>query len=205
MTDLRRSLLRGMSDIVTDLYGEPAKAASNPPKSDKKEVALPFDALWKTADESIDWTDILVSPVPTDGLTAPDRWASLHALAPKVLRGDAAAYLDALTCLNPVGDLTPYVTALDVSTVDADALSAEFAVRDDLLMADGRAYLAGLALRIARDLFAAVPVLRVSVTAKQGAETLLTAAFTRQQMNRARFNFVEPVAFVAGCGGEFSL
>ncbi len=205
MTDLRRSLLRGMSDIVTDLYGEPAKAASNPPKPDKKEAVLPFDALWKTADESIDWTDILVSPVPTDGLTAPDRWASLHALAPKVLRGDAAAYLDALTCLNPVGDLTPYVTALDVSTVDADALSAEFAVRDDLLMADGRAYLAGLALRIARDLFAAVPVLRVSVTAKQGAETLLTAAFTRQQMNRVRFNFVEPMAFVAGCGGEFSL
>ena len=63
MTDIRRSLLRGMSSIVSDLYGEPAKqntatyktadipGPANPP-------ALPaFTQLWKTADETIDWTD----------------------------------------------------------------------------------------------------------------------------------------------------
>lgn len=208
MTDIRRSLLKGMADIVGDLYGEevPKNTATyksaDAPVPAKQPALPPFRDLWKTADETIDWTDILVSPTPTDGLTPPDKWALYHKHAQGVLKGDIAAYLAVLQAENPMADLTPYVTALDVQTVDADALKSSFAVRSDLLEGSGQEYLCGMALRIARDLFAALPVLTVEVQATQGETNLLIASFTRAQMNKVRFAFIDPVAFVKECGGE---
>ena len=201
MTDLRRSLLKGMSNIVGDLYGEtPVKSAvlkaADVPEPAQKPALPPFSQLWKTADETIDWTDILVSPTPTDGLTPPDKWALYHRHAQAVLQGDTAAYLAILQAENPMADLMPYVSALDVTTVDADTLRATFAPRADL---QGDEYLCGMAVRIARDLFAALPVLTVDVAAVQGEEALLSVTFTRAQMNKVRFAFIDPVEFLRNC------
>ena len=152
MTDLRRSLLKGMSDIVGDLYGEkPVKSAvlkaADAPEPAQQPALPPFSQLWKTADETIDWTDILVFSTPTDGLTPPDKWAVYHQHAKGVLAGDIAAYLAILQYENPMADLTPYVSALDVTTVDADTLRASFAVRPDLMEKNTDTYLCGMALR----------------------------------------------------------
>ena len=210
MTDIRRSLLKGMADIVGDLYGEEVPKntatlkAANPPVPAKQPALPPFRQLWKTADETIDWTDILVSPTPTDSLTPPDKWALYHQHAEGVLKGDIGAYLAVLQYENPMADLTAYVSALDVQTVDSATLKATFAVRDDLMTENAREYLCGLALRIARDLFAALPVLTVSVTASQADKPLLTVAFTRAQMNKVRFAFIDPVEFVRECKGHIN-
>jgi len=59
-----------------------------------------------------------------------------------------------------------------------------------------------MALRIARDFFAALPVLTVEVTAVQDETTLLTVTFTRALMNKVRFAFIDPVEFVTECGGN---
>lgn len=206
MTDIRRSLLKGMSSIVSDLYPENTatyKSAATPAPA-KQPALPPFCKLWKTADETIDWTDILVSPTPTDGLTAPDKWAVYHRHAEGVLKGDIAAYLAVLQYENPMADLTPYVSALDVTTVDADTLRATFAVRPDLMSKDADTYLCGMALRIARDLFAALPVLTVEVKAAKGEDVLLNSTFTRAQLNKVRFAFIDPVEFVEECGGRFA-
>ena len=208
MTDIRRSLLRGMADIVGDLYSaeSPANTAvyksADTPVPAKQPALPPFRDLWKTADETIDWTDILVSPTPTDGLTPPDKWAVYHQHAKGVLQGDIAAYLAVLQAENPMADLMPYVAALDVTTVDADRLRVIFAPRADLIATNGNAYLCGMALRIARDLFAALPVLTVEVNAMQENNTLLTVSFTRAQMNKVRFAFIDPVEFVKVNGGS---
>lgn len=210
MTDLRRSLLRGMADIVTDLYGAPAPVkntatlkSADAPVPAVQPTLPPFVQLWKTADETIDWTDILVSPTPTDGLTTPDRWALYHQHAAAVLKGDMGAYLAVLQAANPMEDLTPYVSALDVATVSADVLRAGLAVRDDLMKGNAREYLCGMAVRIARDLFAALPILQVDVNATQGDKTLLTVSFQKAEMNKVRFSFIDPVEFVEKCGGVF--
>lgn len=208
----RRGLLDGMADIVSDLWGTPAvpqrpeeKAApaEDPAVHSVKPNLPPFSQLWKTADESIDWTEALASPVPTDGLTDPDMWALYHAQAEKVLSGDTAAYLTVLKAANPMADLMPFVTLLDVSTQSADRLSAAFAVREDLLEKNAKEYLAGMALRIARDLFAVLPVTAVAVTGKKDDDVLLTVSFERNEMNRVRFAFIDPIEFVVNCGGEF--
>lgn len=211
MSDLRRNLLKGMSSIVTDLYGEPVPAkntatlkSADAPVPAKQPALPPFVKLWKTADETIDWTDILASPTPTDGLTPPDKWALYHQHAAAVLKGDTGAYLSVLQAANPMDDLTPYVSALDVATVSADVLRAGFSVRDDLMDSNAKEYICGMALRIARDLFAALPVLQVKVKAARADRTLLTVSFEKAEMNKVRFTFIDPVAFVEQCGGAFS-
>jgi hypothetical protein len=100
-----------------------------------------------------------------------------------------------------MADLMPYVSALDVTTVDADALRASFAVRNDLMGKDADTYLCGMAVRIARDLFAALPVLKVEVKAVLEDDDLLTVSFTRAQMNKVRFAFIDPVKFISECRG----
>jgi hypothetical protein len=124
-----------------------------------------------------------------------------HQHAKGVLQGDIAAYLAVLQAENPMADLMPYVSALEVTTVDADTLRAAFSARPDLMHKNADTYVCGTALRIARDLFAALPVLKVEVKAVQGDDALLTVAFTRAQMNKVRFAFIDPVKFVNECGG----
>lgn len=223
----RRGLLDGLADIVGDLYGENAAANARLAEELRKDSAVPapvypagektgepvytvkpalppFSALWKTADEPIDWTEALVSPVPTDGLTDPVKWAMYHQHAAAVLRGELGAYLTVLKAANPMADLMPYVAALDVSTVNADELRAAFTVRSDLMETEAERYLAGMALRIARDLFAVLPVSCVTVEGLQKEEALLSVRFERQELNRVRFAFIDPVAFVAECGGVYA-
>ena len=175
------------------------------PTAPARPALPPFEALWKTADESIDWTEALASPTPTDGLTPPARWTLYHQQADAVLRGDTAAYLTVLQAANPMADLMPFVSALDVSAQSSDELRASFSTRPDLMEKEPKRYLAGMALRIARDLFAVLPVTRASVTARHGETTPLTVEFTRQELNKVRFAFIDPVEFVTGCGGEFAL
>lgn len=215
----RRGLLDGLADIVGDLYGENAAAntrlakelqADSPVPSPAAPVytakpALPaFQDMWKTADEPIDWTEALASPTPTDGLTAPDKWTLYHRHAAAVLQGDTDAYLAVLKAANPVADMMPYVATLDVSPLSADHLRAAFTVRPDLMEDDTRRYLCGMALRIARDLFAVLPVTCVTVAAQQEEATLLDVSFERTELNKVRFAFIDPVEFVAACGGEFA-
>lgn len=210
----RRGLLDGMADIVTDLWGDEVPAARReqpaaqpaavPAAAPAKPALPPFAEMWKIADEVIDWTEALASPTPTDGLTDPARWALYHQHAASVLAGDVGAYLTVLKAADPLADLAPYAASMDVSTQNADLLRTAFAPREDLLASGGRAYLAGLALRIARDLFAALPVSCVEVTAAREEHPLLTVTFERSELNRIRFAFVDPVEFVLGCGGVFS-
>lgn len=187
---------------------EAAEAASpeKPAPTVKAAPALPsFSDLWKTADETIDWTEALASPRPTDGLTDPAKWTLYHRQAERVLHGDVEAYLTVLRAANPMGDLMPYVAALDVSTRDADQLHASFTVRPELLERDPRAYLSAIALRIARDLFAVLPVTCVTVEALRAEEALLTVSFERSEFSKVRFSFIDPADFVEKCGGSFTL
>ncbi len=216
-TSKPRSLLDGLSDVVGDLWGavEPAKAPDTTPipkitpVPEKSPVYAakpnlpPFIELWKVADDPIDWTEALASPTPTDGLTPPDRWALYHRHAEAVLRGDTSAYVAVMQATNPMADLMPYVTALDVNTAGPETLRASFAVRPDLLASRQAEYLAGMALRIARDLFAVLPVVNVDVTARQGEGKLLTVSFQRSELYKVRFSFIDPVGFVKESGGQF--
>lgn len=196
-------LSRDVAELPEVTPVQPAAPVAEAAPASQKPALPPFEALWKTADEPIDWTEALASPTPTDGLTAPEKWALYHEQAACVLHGDVSAYKKVLAAANPTADLTAFVAALDVQALDSETLRAVFTVRDDLMADDPRRYLSGLALRIARDLFAVLPVTAVTVEGRQKAQTLLTVSFERPEMSKVRFAFVEPVDFVTKCGAIF--
>lgn len=199
-------MLSGMSAIVNDLWGPSAPAAS--PSAPVKAPAFPpFDQLWVRVDDTVDWTEALVRADPPDSLTPPDRWQLYRRYARQVLSGDTAAYLDVLRAVAPLADLSPWAAAFDVMAHSADHLSVSFEALSAPMAAEAsevRRYLCGMSLRIARDLFALLPVLTVAVEARHDGRALLNVTFRKADLVQVRFAYVDPVAFVEQCGGKLT-
>lgn len=198
-----------LSDIVDDLWGASPEDSNQPAAAPKKiyqSTFPPFEQLWKTADDTVDWTDALAHAKPTDGLTSENLWSFFHQHAAKVLQGDTAAYVEVLQAANPLGDLAPYAKSFDVETVSADHLAVHFKAHPAYLNKDEaeiRRYLCAVSLRAARDLMALLPVREVTVTSQQEDTTLMQVTFDRGELQKVRFSFIDPVAFVGQCGATF--
>lgn len=219
------SALRSLSGVASDLWGTPTSrqaapapaaqaapqkadppAPAAPPEKIYKPAFPPFDQLWKVADETVDWTEALVREHPTDALTSEHLWQFFRAHADAVLRGDMDAYLEVLETANPLGDLTPYARSFEVGADSADSLCASFEGEKAYMqtsLPELRRYLAGISLRVARDLMALLPVRQVTVYAQYQGENLLIVTFTRAQLQKVRFGFVDPEKLARDCGGVF--
>lgn len=203
--------LYNLADIVEDLWGAAPEALA-PKAEESQEPAYqstfpPFEQLWKTADDTVDWTDALAHDKPNDSLTSPHLWSFFHQHAEKVLQGDTAAYVEVLQTANPLGDLSPYAQGFDVEAISADELLVRFIPHPAYMNkeeGETRRYLCAVALRIARDLMALLPVSRVNVHAAQEETRLLQVDFDRSELQKVRFSFIDPVAFVVGCGAVFA-
>ena len=201
-------LLAGLSNIVDDLWGEsPASATPKPRPADAPQPAFPpFQQLWKVADETVDWTDALAHQEPMDGLTDPALWAVYHRYAARVLAGDTDAYLAVIEAMQPLGDLSAYAEGFDIAAPSPEAVHASFRALPLYLgkpEPEAQRYLAGMAVRVARDLFALLPVTQVKVDALLGDRKRLTVCFEKAEMMKVRFAFIDPVAFALQCGGTF--
>ena len=208
----QNEFMKRMRAIASDLWGgivpqeeekpahasQPAPAAAEPqkPKTDLQNI-------WKTADETIDWTDALGHSSPTDGLTAPRLWAFYHKHAQKVLSGDLDAYTEVLQKANPLGELTEYADGITMHAASPDKLESSFVCRNDQLDKNRKLYLSAMGLRIARDLLACLPVEEVTVTGEDDGTTVFTVTYTRQQLLHRNFAFTDPIVLAKECGAEF--
>ena len=206
-------LTRSLGSIVDDLWGTPvprpaaAAAKGDPAPAAPKAFAPsfpPFEQLWKAVDETVDWTGVLAHDTPNDGLTSPEVWMLYRQYAARVLAGEPEAYLAVLKAADPLRDLTPWAEKLDVACRDADCLHVTVTLLPALLQKEGRRYPAGMCLRAARDLFALLPVVRVEAEGVCDGQPLMQVPFERPELQKVRFAFVEPEAFVAQCGGTFA-
>jgi len=204
LQDSRTQLEATMAEDAAQEAEAPAKPAPVEPEVPK---LPPFDQFWRTADESVDWTDALAYTESRDKLTDPELWSFYHEQAPKVLEGSLSAYVAVLKRSNPLTDLVPYAASFRVKAENADALSVTFETLPDYMKGsadDCRRYLAGISLRAARDLLALLPVCEARVRVMHEGETALDVTYTRQEVQKVRFTFVDPVAFCEQCGGVFS-
>ena len=177
--------------------------------SEKAPMELPsFDTIWKTADETVDWTDILAGR-NTMGLDpAGRRWRFLRSHAEAVLQGSLNDYTLVLKETRPLDDLKDYAHNIRVRAVSADEVAVSFVAFQEDAEKNSAAYalyLCGIALRCARDIFAVLPVTQVHVTASEGTRTVLEASFSRTDMQKTLFSFVDPVRFVEDLGGQITI
>ena len=207
-------ILKKLAAIGSDLWGSPddTDGHDEPADAEKKTAFQPaprrkengISSLWKTADETVDWTDALAHDIPRDGLTGRRLWSFYHKMAEKVLAGDLEAYTEVLKTSNPLGELTEYAEGINIRAPSSDRLESSFICRDELMNENRKLYLAGMGLRIARDLLACLPVNEVKVTAVQDGKTVFSAAYPRQQLLHRNFAFIDPVKFAEECGAEFA-
>ena len=166
-----------------------------------REKKQSLENLWISADETIDWTEALISERPRDGLTAPGLWRFYHRMAEKVLNGNLEAYVEVLTTLNPLGDLTEFVSGMVLRAPAAERLECEFECLPEEMEKDGRGYLGALGVRVARDLLAVLPVEEVRVKAKMDGREKMDVTFRREKMMKRKMAFLIPADFVEECGG----
>ena len=209
----QNEFMKRMKAIASDLWGgvvpaeeekpKPAVQKENAPAASEK-MKAGIQNIWKTADETIDWTDALAHSTPTDGLTGPRLWAFYHKNAQKVLEGDLNAYTEVLQKANPLGELTEFAENITMRAPAPERLESTFVCKKEQLEKNRKLYLAAMGLRIARDLLACLPVEEVCVTGEDEGETIFTATYTRQQLLHRNFVFTDPVALAKECGAEFN-
>ena len=207
----QNEFMKRMKAIASDLWGgiaTPGEEAAAPeePKAPAREPEKPkmdIRSLWKTADETIDWTDALAHSTPTDGLTGPRLWSFYHKHAQNVLAGDLGAYTEVLQKANPLGELTDFARDIRMQAQSPERLESSFVCNGGLLEQNRKLYLSAMGLRIARDLLACLPVEEVTVTAQHDGDTVFTATYPRQKLLHRNFVFTDPVALAEECGAEF--
>lgn len=154
-----------------------------------------------------------------------ETWETLHLLARKVLEGDPDAYLSVIYEMNPLNDLVEYGSDFEFGTDNADEMHVEFTVNMGIvptysvnLTKTGKVsrkeltktayyelvkdYVSSCTIRIARDIFALLPVKRVYVhavgkkvdtrTGHLNEETILSVLFDRDTLENLNFDLIDP-------------
>lgn len=161
-------------------------------------------SIHKSSDDSIDWTDVLVSPLAPDESYNQNMWSYYHSVAPKILAGDIDTYLKVIYEVNPLDDLLVYGSNFEFGTDDPKKIEVEFVINTDalnearkklvntdynLLLQD---YVCSMCIRIARDMFALLPIRNTIVHSVLDGETIVSVNFDRQSLSKIKFGYIDP-------------
>ncbi|MDD6679736.1 DUF4236 domain-containing protein [Galactobacillus timonensis] len=153
-------------------------------------------------------------------------WKKLHDLSGKILAGDIDSYLEVLAEVKPFEDLTEYGSDFEVGTDDPSSMTVEFNVKSEevvpqetlALTSTGKLswkalakstrndivqdYVCACVIRIAREMFALLPVDRVLINAKDSIlntatghnedVTLVSVIFDRARFMDTDFSRIDP-------------
>ncbi len=161
-------------------------------------------SIHKASDDSIDWTEVLVSPVAPDETYNQQMWSYYHSVASKILAGDIDTYLQIIYEVNPLDDLLMYGNNFEFGTDNAKKIEVEFNVNINalsqakqtmsnteynLLLQD---YVGSVCIRIARDMFALLPIRNTIVHAVLDGKTIVSVDFDRQNLSKVKFGYIDP-------------
>lgn len=194
-----------------------AKKSSSKKLSDGEEKTLPakrtasvqlnansLSAIHGASDAAIDWKLVVDSPTPPDDSYNPRTWAYFYSLAPDVLKGDIDTYLKLIYEVNPLDDLLEYGENFEFGTDTADKMEVEFVINDAALTEAQASlskqdyhtllqdFVCSMAIRIARDMFALLPIEHTVVHVVLGSDTIFSVDFDRATLSRINFSFIDP-------------
>ena len=119
-----------------------------------------------------------------------DKWHFLKNISRKVLSGDIDAYLETIEKMRPVDDLLEYGSSFEFGTDNPNCMEVEFQINSQNTLSDQDLfdeYLDACTIRVARDLFALLPVKYVIVYVKNGENSILEAKFDKNKMETIDF------------------
>lgn len=160
-------------------------------------------SIYSVSDSPVDWNKIVDSPTPPDDSYDARVWAYFYSIAPKVLGGDIDAYLKLIYEVNPLDDLLDYGDNFEFGTDNPDVIEVEFVINEGALAQaksslDQREYnsllqdfVCGMSLRIARDMFALLPVTNTVVHTVLDGDTIFSVDFNRATMAKLSFGYID--------------
>ena len=150
--------------------------------------------LYLKSDELVDWTELLVSTTADDMFMEQDKWIFLKGISHRILSGDIDAYLETIEKMRPVEDLLDYGSQFEFGTDNPKSMEVEFQINQhNDMLSDGtnselyNEYVAACTIRVARDLFALLPVRYVIVHAQSGEKPVLEAKFDKSVLQGIDF------------------
>ncbi len=161
-------------------------------------------SIHKTSDDSIDWTEALVSPTAPDENYNQQMWEYYHNMAPKILAGDIDSYLQLIYEVNPLDDLLVYGSNFEFGTDNPKKIEVEFNVNENALSEAKRQlsdleynlllqdYVCSMCIRIARDMFALLPISDTIVHAVLNGCLIASVAFDRLSLSKIKFGYIDP-------------
>lgn len=161
-------------------------------------------SIHKSSDDTIDWTEVLVSPLPPDDTYNQGMWQYYHSMASKILSGDIDTYLQLIYEVNPLDDLLAYGGNFEFGTDDPRKIEVEFTVNEDTLSSAKtrmstaeynnllQDFVCSVCIRIARDMFALLPVAHTIVHAVLSNETVISVDFDRSNLSKVKFGYIDP-------------
>ena len=151
------------------------------------------------SDETIDWTEMLSQTTPPSNCTDIAFWEYCHQRAANVLNGDIDTYLQIIQDVGPLEDLMDYGFGFECGTDNPSRMVVEFHSRQTDVMPDKsymstteyndllQDYICSCAIRVARDIFALLPVVNVIVNAISDETMVLSVRFDRRTFNKVKF------------------
>lgn len=201
----------------TNNYSVADQSSNVTPAPAKYELSKPIDftaveqldtnslkSIHKTSDDSIDWTEVLVSPIAPDEMYNQKMWEYYHSVASKILAGDIDAYLQLIYEVNPLDDLLMYGSNYEFGTDDPKKIEVEFDVNINALSEARRKlskeeynlllrdYVCSVCIRIARDMFALLPISNTIVHAVLDGKTIVSVDFDRKNLSKVKFGYIVP-------------
>lgn len=179
---------------------EPPALAPAPVHVDVGALNEQIRNIYRTADVEIDWKRILLS----DSCDNPsEEWNYYKARVENVLNGDIDTYFEIISDVNPFDDLLQYGSEFECGTNDPRMLSIRFKVNGDAVLANARTlpaeqynlllqdYVCGCAIRVARDMFALLPLRHLIVDAENSGRDILSVDFVRTSFVALNFESID--------------
>ena len=153
----------------------------------KEAVYESINAIYSVSDEVIDWKNVLISD--SDGTEKQDYFKDR---AEKILNGDIDTYFEVISDLNPLDDLIQYGSEFECGTDDPRMIGVHFEVNSSSVLKDAKDlskqdynellqdYVCGCAIRVARDMFALLPLRHIIINASDKDKLILSVDFKKR-------------------------
>lgn len=219
-TGVRYTKTKKLTDLIPGIGGEEEKKKSTgatkshkepdlkPEKKDEAlkrgDVSKAIMKIYAISDKQIDWISIKNS----DSNLGYEDWDYLKENASKVLDGDIDTYLKVIQDVNPFDELQALGSTFECGSDNPMKMSVECNINKEQVLEEYKDnkelledYVAAIALKAARDIFALLPLWQVEFTAIDSERTILNVKFQRDSFETLNFDKLDASETITKLGG----